>query len=134
MTKQATSTSEVERSRARRGLGPMVGAAACAAALAFAPAASAQTGNNPLGGIEGTLANTVLALPSVVGDPLGGDNGGPGGFTCQADLGLGASLTCLVDGIDRALGGQRAQTRKIKARARTRVLRTNSARWTLRLR
>jgi hypothetical protein len=135
MVVNATSTSdtvasEAGRPRRRRALGVVAAAAICAAPLGFAPAASAQTGSNPLGGLGETLGNTVQALPTTLGDPLGG----PADESRRADActdlgGIGPFLTCLIDRLD---GGQSAQA-KIKARVRTKMRRsTSKVRWALR--
>ena len=129
MTK-TTSARETDRLGVRRrGLGLLVGAAICAAPLAAAPAASAQTGNNPLGGIEIVLPNTIGALGQTVADPLGGPNVPGRASSCTELAGLGPFLTCLIDRLDKALGGQGAQAR-VKARVKTRILRgTHRSRW-----
>ena len=132
MTK-TTSARETDRFAVRRrGLGLLVVAAICAAPLAAAPAASAQTGSDPLGGLGHVLGTTVQALPNTVGDPLGGPNVPGRASSCTQLGGLGPFLTCLIDRLDKALGGQSAQAR-VKARVKTRIVRgTNGSRWTSR--
>ena len=111
----------------------LVGAVICVTPLAFAPAASAQTGSgDALGGAPTLLTNIVTSLPSTVGDPLGGDNGGPGGGGCTGLDGLGPFLTCLVDRLDKALGGGQTAQARVKARARSRMLRGAKVRWVVR--
>ena len=133
MTQRTTSESEFDRPRVRRGLGVLVGAAICVMPLAAAPAASAQTASgDTLGGLGTLLTNTVSAVPTTVGDPLGGDNGGPGGGGCTELAGIGPFLTCLIDRLDKALGGGQTAQARIKARAKTRVLRGAKVRWVVR--
>jgi hypothetical protein len=132
MTK-TTSARETDRQGVRRrSVGLLVGAVICAAPLAAAPAASAQTGSDPLGGLGHVLGTTVQALPNTLGDPLGGPNVPGRPSACTQLAGIGPFLTCLIDRLDKALGGQSAQAR-VKARVKTRVLRgTNGSRWTSR--
>jgi len=132
MTQQTDSTSAVDRPRVRRGLGLLVGAAICVTPLALAPAASAQTGSgDALGGLGTTLANTIQALPTTLGDPLGGpaDESRRANACTQLD-GIGPFLTCLIDRVD---GGTKSTQARIKARARTKVRRaTTRIRWVMR--
>ena len=135
MTQRRQSTSAVERPRVRCGLGLLVGATLAVTALALASPASAQTGSgDALGGLGVTLGNTIQALPTTIGDPLGG----PADQSRRADActdldGVGPFLTCLIDRLDRGLGGGQTANARVKARARTKVLRaTSKVRWVMR--
>ena len=118
MTQQTASTSVVDRPRVRRGLGLLVGAAICVTPLALAPTASAQTGSgDALGGLGTTLANTIQALPTTLGDPLGG----PADQSRRADActdlaGIGPFLTCLIDRLDGERRARRRGSRRAPAR------------------
>ena len=87
---------------------------------------------NALGGTGTLLTNIVTSLPSTLGDPLGGDNAGPGGGGCTSLDGLGPFLTCLIDRLDKALGGGQTAQAKVKARAKSRILRGSKVRWVVR--
>ena len=72
--------------------------------LAFAPAASAQTGGNPLGGIEITLAQTITSLPNTLTHPLAGSSGDrpPGNDACADPALVSPLLTCVIDSARRS--------------------------------
>lgn len=84
MTTYTTSIHGHRRPRLRRSIGGVAAAAVLAVPFAGAPAASAQTANNPLGGIENTLGDTIKGLPNTLAHPLGGSSGDgpPGGDAC----------------------------------------------------
>jgi hypothetical protein len=98
------------RSRVRRGLGVLAGAALLVTPLALAPAAQAVN-RNPLGGTDLLLQGVIQGLPNTLSHPVG-DGAGPGG--CQGIDGIGTLATCLVD----PLGPNRATKAKVKASIR----------------
>ncbi len=104
--------------------------------FAVAPAASAQTGNNPVGGIENTLGDTITSLPNTLADPLGGSSGDgpPGDDACVDPVLISPLLTCVIDSLDRLLGGQSTQARTTKATSKKRVRSTRKQTRTLRVR
>jgi hypothetical protein len=127
MTSSTTSTLRPGRPRLRRSLAGVACAAACAAPLALAPAASAQSGG-PLGGIEVTLADTITALPNTLTHPLGGSSGDrpPGNDACVDPELVSPLLSCVIDTVADVLGGRPAATTKATVRRKVRAARRHT--------
>lgn len=119
---ESSLTDGPQRPRVRRGLGVLVGMTLLASPLALAPAASAQTASgDALGGVGQTLTQTVTSLPNTLGKPLGGADFA-GNTSCDNPELLVPFVSCLIDIIDRALGGPAAQaTTKAKAKAKVKA-------------
>lgn len=111
MTSNAISTSGSGHPRLRRCLGGLAVTAALAVPLASAPPASAQTANNPLGGIEDTLAGTITGLPNTLTHPLGGSSGDgpPGRDACVRPQLISPLLSCVIDALADLLGATTTQ-------------------------
>ena len=114
-----------DRPRLRRGIAAVVAAGAVALPLALAPSASAQTGNNPLGGIEITLAQTITSLPNTLANPLGGSSGDrpPGNDACVDPELVSPLLSCVIDSVADLLGGQSASATKATVKRKVRSAR-----------
>jgi hypothetical protein len=125
MTSSTQSTDGRDRPRLRRGLAAVAAAAALATPLALAPAASAQTGNNPLGGIDITLAQTITSLPNTLTHPLGGSSGDrpPGNDACVDPELVSPLLSCVIDSVADLLGGQSATSTKATLKKKVRSVR-----------
>ena len=128
MKRRTHSTDGRDGPRLRRGLVAVVAAGACAVPFALAHAAFAETGNNPLGGIEITLAQTVTSLPNTLTHPLGGSSGDrpPGNDACvDPDL-VSPLLSCVIDSLADALGGRSATASKATLKKKVRSVRKQS--------
>ena len=125
MTSSTHSTDGHDRPRLRRTLIAVVAAGACAMPLALAPAASAQTGGNPVGGIEITLLHTITSLPNTLANPLAGSSGDrpPGGDACADPALISPLLTCVIDTLANVLGGQSATGTKATVKKQVRSVR-----------
>ena len=125
MTSSTQSTDGHDRPRFRRSLVAVIAAGACAMPFAFAPAASAQTGNNPLGGIEITLAQTITSLPNTLANPLGGSSGDrpPGNDACVNPELISPLLTCIIDSVANLVGGQSSSGKKATVKKKVRGVR-----------
>jgi hypothetical protein len=125
MTKCIHSTAGQERARLRRSLAAVVAAGACAMPLALAPAASAQTGANPVGGVEITLVQVVTSLPNTLTHPLAGSSGDgpPGNDACADPALLSPLLSCVIDSVADLLGGQSATSTKATLKKKVRSVR-----------
>ncbi len=136
MTTYTTSMHGHRRPRLRRSIGGVAAAAVLAVPFAVAPAASAQTGNNPVGGIENTLANTITSLPNTLANPLGGSSGDrpPGDDACVNPVLISPLLTCVLDSLDRLLGSQSTKARTTKATSKKRARSMRKQTRTLRVR
>jgi hypothetical protein len=128
MTSSTHSTDGHDRPRLRRTLVAVVAAGACAVPFAFAPAASAQTGNNPLGGIEITLAQTITSLPNTLTNPLAGSSGDrpPGNDACADPALVSPLLSCVIDSLADLLGGQSATATKATLKKKVRSARKST--------
>jgi hypothetical protein len=125
MKRRTHSTDGRDRPSLCRGLVAVVAAGACAVPFALAPAASAQTGGNPLGGIEITLAQTITSLPNTLAHPLGGSSGDrpPGNDACVDPALVSPLLSCVIDSVADLLGGQSASASKATLKKKVRSAR-----------
>jgi hypothetical protein len=128
MTRSTHSADGQARPRLRRTLVAAVAAGACAMPLALAPAASAQTGGNPVGGIEITLLQTITSLPNTLTNPLAGSSGDrpPGNDACVDPALVSPLLTCVIDSVANLLGGQSATGAKATVKKKVRGVRKQS--------
>lgn len=136
MTTYSTPMHGHRRPRLRRSIGAVAAAAVMALPFAVAPAASAQTANNPVGGIENTLGGTITSLPNTAARPLGGSSGDgpPGDDACVDPVLISPLLSCVIDSVARLLGGQSTPARTTKATLSKRVRSMRRQTRTLRVR